>query len=513
MISFPLAAAVPTAPNIDWAGLSPLLVLLGGAIIALIVGLAGPRAIRTQVVPLISLATFGAAIAAVISLWGQSIVLIEGALQLDPLTLILMLVICGGGVVATLLAWRDQAAEEIAHGEFFSLMLLGSAGMFVLVASRDLVTTFVGLELLSLPLYILCAARVREERSLESGLKYLIIGSVGSATVLYGFALLYGATGQTGYNAIAAAIEASNLASDPLFLTGVAMCTVGFAFKASLAPFHQWTPDVYEGAPTPVTAFMSVATKAAAFGAIIRLFDVAVRPAVDAWQPIWVAIALITMVVGNVGALRQESMKRMLAYSSIAQAGYILVGFVLVTDLGVQAICAYLVLYSLGNLAAFTVVIARERETAEGDKISAMRGLGTERPVLAVVMTMAMLSLAGIPATAGFMGKLRLVEAAAAGDYAWLVAVLVVLSVISLAYYLPVVATIWRGETQPGTDAASGVPVLAGGAPEADAATGRAGWELTLIGVVLAAAVLVFGIIPQPVFNLVADAARGLGLS
>ena len=512
-MTFPLAAAVPAAPYIDWAGLSPLLALLGGAIIALIVGLAGPRGIRTQLVPLIALATFGVALACVISLWGQSIVLIEGALQLDPLTLTLMLVICGGGVVATLLAWRDQAADEIAHGEFFSLMLLGSAGMFVLVCSRDLVTTFVGLELLSLPLYILCAARVREERSLEAGLKYLIIGSVGSATVLYGFALLYGATGQTGYTQIASAISSHGLATDPLFLTGVALCTVGFAFKASLAPFHQWTPDVYEGAPTPVTAFMSVATKAAAFGAIIRLFDVALRPAVESWRPIWIAIALITMVVGNVGALRQPSMKRMLAYSSIAQAGYILVGFVLVTDLGVQAICSYLVLYSLGNLAAFTVVIARERETADGDNISALRGLGSERPAMAVVMTISMLSLAGIPATAGFMGKLRLVEAAAGADYAWLAAVLVVLSVISMAYYLPVIATIWRGETQPGTDAASGVPVLAGGAPEADAAPGRAGWELTLVGVVLAAAVIVLGIVPEPVFNLVASAARGLGLS
>ena len=512
-MSFSLAAAVPPAPYIDWAGLSPLLALLGGAIIALIVGLAGPRAIRTQLVPLIALATFGVAIACVISLWGQSIVLIEGALQLDPLTLILMLVIFAGGVIATLLAWREQAAEEIAHGEFFALMLLGSAGMFVLVASRDLVTTFVGLELLSLPLYILCAARVREERSLESGLKYLIIGSVGSATVLYGFALLYGATGQTGYDAIASAISKNNLATDPLVLAGVAMCTVGFAFKASLAPFHQWTPDVYEGAPTPVTAFMSVATKAAAFGVIIRLFDVALRPAVESWRPIWIAIALITMVVGNVGALRQPSMKRMLAYSSIAQAGYVLVGFVLVTDLGVQAICSYLVLYSLGNLAAFTVVIARERETTEGDNVSALRGLGTERPALAVVMTISMLSLAGIPATAGFMGKLRLVEAAAGADYAWLAAVLVVLSVISMAYYLPVIATIWRGETQPGTDAVSGVPVLAGGAPGADAAPSQAGWELTLVGVVLAVAVVVFGIAPQPVFNLVASAARGLGFS
>ncbi|MSX02615.1 MAG: NADH-quinone oxidoreductase subunit NuoN [Actinobacteria bacterium] len=508
-----LAAAAPPAPTIDWAGLAPLVILIIGSIIVLIAGLAGPRPIRTRVVPLLTLATLAVTIASVISLWGENTQLIEGALQLDPLTLILTLLICGGAVVATLLAWRERAAEEIAHGEFFALMLLAVAGMFVLVASRSLVSTFVGLELLSLPLYILCAARVREERSLEAGLKYLIVGSVGSATVLYGFALLYGATGETGYNEIASKISSAGLATDPLVLAAVAMCTVGFAFKASLAPFHQWTPDVYEGAPTPVTAFMSIATKAAAFGVIIRLFDVALRPAIESWRPIWIGIALITMVVGNVGALRQSSMKRMLAYSSIAQAGYILVGFVIVTDLGVQAICSYLILYTFGNLAAFVVVVARERETTEGDNISALRGLGSQRPLLAAVMTLAMLSLAGIPATAGFMGKLRLIEAAAAGDYAWLAAVLVVLSVISMAYYLPVIAVMWRGEAQPGTDPATGVPALAGGAPEADGEAGSAGWELTAVGVLLSAAVIVFGIVPQPVFNLVASAARGLGFN
>ncbi len=169
---------------------------------------------------------------------------------------------------------------------------------------------------------------MRSERSLESGLKYLIIGSVGSASLLYGFALIYGAAGVTDYAAIARAIGRRDLIGDPLVLTGVALTVVGLAFKASLAPFHQWTPDVYEGAPTSVTAFMSVATKVAAFGAIIRLFDTALLPAVDDWRPAWIAIAVISIIVGNVGALGQTSLKRMLAYSSIAQAGYILVGFV-----------------------------------------------------------------------------------------------------------------------------------------------------------------------------------------
>ncbi len=510
-MSAALATVVPTAPSIDWAGLSPLLALIIGSIVVLIVGLAGPRAIRTQLVPALSVVAFAVTIGAVIALWGKRAVLIEGALQLDQLTLILTLLICCAGIVAALLAWREQAASEIAHGEFFALLLLASAGMFVLVASRDLVTTFVGLELLSLPLYILCAARVREQRSLEAGLKYLIIGSVGSAIVLYGFALLYGATGTTSYSQIAVKIAAGGLATDPLFLTAVALCTVGFAFKASLAPFHQWTPDVYQGSPTPIAAFMSVATKAAAFGVIIRLFDVALSPAADAWKPAWIAIAILSIIVGNVGAIGQSSLKRMLAYSSIAQAGYLLIGFVVATRLGIEAICFYLIVYAVANLAAFTVIVIRERESSSGDDLASLHGVAGSSPVTAVVMTLAMLSLAGIPATAGFIGKFRLIEAAAQGDMAWLAVVLVLGSVISLAYYLPVVAALWRSEAQPGIEPVSGAPVLAGGAPEGEPV--KAGWEVKLVGVLLAAAIIFFGIVPQPIFNLVADAARGLGLS
>ncbi len=516
-MSLPLAAA--QAPDIDWAAMSPLLALLGGALVVLLVGLLRSRFVRHQVVPFLTLVAFGTAIGTLVWQWNTKATLIEGALRLDALTVLITLLVCVAGAVTTLLAWRSLEAREIAHAEFFSLLLTVAAGMFVLAAGVNLVTTFVGLELLSLPLYILCASRVRSEHSLEAGLKYLIIGSVGSATLLYGFALLYGATGEMGYAGIAEQVAAKDLAGDPLFLTAVAMAVVGFAFKASMAPFHQWTPDVYEGAPTSVTAFMSVATKAAAFGAILRLFDTALQPAVDDWRPVWIAIAVISIIVGNVGALGQTSMKRMLAFSSIAQAGYILVGVVVVTDLGAQAVLFYLAVYLIANLAAFAVVIARERETGLGDDLAALRGLGAERPMLAGVMTLAMLSLAGIPATAGFIGKFRLIEAAADGGDTWLGVVIVIGSMISLAYYLPVLATVWRGEAdrpEPGLDTATGRPALAGGAPEAagaeQGARGRT-WEVGLVALVLGVAILFFGIVPQPLFDLVDGAGRALGLS
>ena len=361
-----LAVARAHAPHIDWAGLSPLLALLGGATVVLLAGLLRPRAARHHLVPFLSVVSFGAAIGCAIWQWDERGSLIEGALALDPLTLLVVLIVGVAGIATTLLAWRDQAAREVAHGEFFALLLTSAAGMVVLGAAQNLVSTFVGLELLSLPLYILCASLVRRESSLESGLKYLIIGSVGSATLLYGFALIYGATGATDYATIARQLVRKGLSGDVLVLTGIGMTIVGLAFKASLAPFHQWTPDVYEGAPTPVTGYMSVATKIAAFAVIIRLFDVALLPAVDDWRPVWIAIAVISILVGNVGALGQSSLKRMLAYSSIAQAGYILAGFVVVTQLGIQAVLFYLAAYLLANMAAFAVVTLRERETGGG---------------------------------------------------------------------------------------------------------------------------------------------------
>ena len=491
----------PKGPHIDWAGLSPLMALLGAATLVLLIGLLRPRAVREVLVPLLALAGFLAAIGLGIWQYGEQKDLVAGALRLDDLTIVLSFVFSAGGAAAVLLSWRAVAPREAAHGEYFALMLTSAAGMWVLVAAQNLVTLFLGLELLSIPLYVLCATEMRRATSLESGLKYLIIGSVGSATLLYGLAFLYGATGSTDFSGIAQA--AGDVTSDPLLLTGIALSMVGLAFKASVAPFHQWTPDVYEGAPTPVTAFMAVATKAAAFGAFLRLFDVALLDASADWAPALAVLATITIVVGNVGALGQSSLKRLMAWSSVAQAGYMLAGVVVATRLGVQATVFYLGVYLMMNLAAFAVIVIRERETGLGDDIASVQGLGAQRPLLAMAMTLSMLGLAGIPATAGFIGKFYLIDAAIDGDYAWLGVVIVIGSMISLAYYLKVIAAMWMAEAPVAGTAlqTSGRPALAGGSAEAD--TPRIEVETWFVA-------LFFGILPSPLFNLAVKAGRSL---
>jgi NADH-quinone oxidoreductase subunit N len=270
-----LATVHLKGPHIDFAALSPLIALLGGAVVVLLVGLLGSRSIRSHVVPALSLVALAAALGLTIWQWDAQKSVVSGALRIDNLALLLSILLVAGGACSVLLAWRSLAAREAAHGEFHALLLSSLAGMFLLASAQNTVAAFIGLELLSIPLYVLCATELRREHSLESGLKYLIIGSVGSATLLYGLAMIYGATGATDFTAIATALSSRGLASDPLTLTGIALCVAGLCFKASVAPFHQWTPDVYEGAPTPVTAFMAVATKVAALGLFLRFFDVA----------------------------------------------------------------------------------------------------------------------------------------------------------------------------------------------------------------------------------------------
>jgi NADH-quinone oxidoreductase subunit N len=507
--------AAVAKPTIDWAGTSPLLALLGGAIVVLLAGLLRGRFIREQLVPLLTIVAFATTIGLGIWQWGEGKELFvargsQGALRLDELTLMITFIVSVTGIGAVLLSWRALAPREAAHGEYFALMLTSAAGMVILAAAQNLVTVFLGLELLSVPLYVLCATEMRRERSLESGLKYLIIGSVGSATFLYGLAFIYGGTGGTDFRDIAAAISGDN-AHDSLLLTGIALTLVGLAFKASIAPFHQWTPDVYEGAPTPVTAWMAVATKAAAFGGALRIFDVALIDAHADWAPMIAALAAITIIVGNVGALSQSSLKRLLAWSSVAQAGYLLAGLVGASKLGVQATVFYLSVYLFMNLAAFAVIVARERETPFGDDIRSVAGIGVSRPLLAWPMTLAMLSLAGMPATAGFIGKFTLIDAAADAGYTWLGIVIVIGSMISLAYYLKVIAAMWMrpaGAAEVATVDAAGAPRLAG----ADPVTERADWEVTAVAVLAGAAIVVFGVIPSPLLNLAGDAGRALGL-
>jgi NADH-quinone oxidoreductase subunit N len=505
-------------PTIDWAAISPMVALTGGACLVLMLGLLRPAFARNVLVPGLTVVTLGAAVGLGVWQWGENTPVIAGAVSIDDLTLALLMIFAAGGLAATLLSVRSLAAVEAGHGEYHAMLLTAVLGMVVLAGATNLVSLFIGFELLSIPLYVLCATELRREHSLESGLKYLIIGSLGSAVLLYGLALLYGATGSTDFAAIAEAVR--DVDDDTLFVAALALIVTGLAFKASVAPFHQWTPDVYEGAPTPITAFMAVATKAAAFGVLIRLFDSALISAANVWAPAFAVLAVVTIVVGNVGAIGQSSVKRMLAYSSVAQAGYMLTGLVVSTRLGVSALVFYLFAYTVMNLAAFAVVVARERETPYGDDLRALHGLGVERPWLAWPMTIAMLSLAGFPATAGFFGKIYLIEAAVDNEYAFLGVAIVLGSALSLAYYLRVVAAVWLAAPEesraPAPLAPAGArPAIAGGSPEADGLV-ETGWgpgvqfPVALVAVVCAIATVAMGIYPGPLFDVARDAGAAL---
>jgi NADH-quinone oxidoreductase subunit N len=509
----PFAQAKVSGPEIDWLAISPVLALVGGACVVLMVGLVRAPFARRTLVPLLTLVALGATAGLSIATWGDNVTVIAGAMAMDDLTLFVTLVFVGAAIGAVLLSWRAVAPREAGHGEYYALLLSAVAGMVVLAGATNLVTIFIGYELLSIPLYVLCATEMRRATSLESGLKYLIIGSVGSATLLYGLALVYGATGATGFGEIAAAVP--EVRTDVLLLTGLALVVAGLAFKASVAPFHQWTPDVYEGAPTPITAFMAVATKAAALAVIVRFFDAAMIGASDSWAPAIAVLALVTIIVGNVGAIGQSSLKRLLAFSSVAQAGYMLAGVVVTTQLGVRAIAFYLGAYLVMNLAAFAVIVARERESGVGDDISSLYGLGEERPLLAWPMTIAMLALAGFPATAGFFGKVYLIGAAVDNGYGWLGVAIVVGSAISLAYYLRVVAAVWMRspEARPAVTGGTPRPAIAGGS-EAAAAVAAGGPatrrlaqpEVVAVAVVCAAATVFLGVYPEPLLELARDA-------
>jgi len=509
-----LAAAHIKGPHIDWAELSPLVVLAGGALVVLLVGLIGKAEVRSRIVPALSLATLAGAIGTEIWRFSHTQTIIAGALRMDDLGLIVDLVCAASAAAAVLLSLRDEAPRSAGHGEFHGLLLFSVMGMAVLISAQDIITLFLGLELLSIPLYILCAAEYRREGSLESGLKYLIIGSVGSATLVYGLAMIYGATGQTGFNQIAQVLgnggPTGTLLGDPLLLSGIALVVVGFAFKASVAPFHQWTPDVYEGAPTPITAFMATATKAAALAVFLRFFDVAVISEQTNWAPALATLATATILIGNVGALGQTSMKRMLGYSGVGQAGYMLSGVVVGTRLGISATVLYLIAYLFMNIAAFAVI--QHQEAAGGDdQISGLAGLGERSPALAWSLTVAMLALAGIPGTVGFVGKFQLIHALVNGSYGWLAVVLVVGAMISLGYYLRVVAAIWmspsRSRASAGQPASGSVAPIAGGSPEADKLPYP---EVVTVAVVFAAAAIFFGVIPGPLFHFASHAGAAL---
>lgn len=487
------------APAVEYGPMMPFFVLAGGAILTLFVSLAGGNLAQRVLTPAAAVATLVVAGDLFVRRFGeQDYNVLSGTLSVDDLALVFDCIFIAAALIVTVIVWRSPSLREVGRGEFYSLLITSVLGMALLVSVTDLVALFLAFELLSIPLYVLCASDLRRNGSLESGLKYLIIGSLASAVMLYGMALIYGATAATGFGSIGRMLAETPAASDPVLLVGVGLLFVGLAFKASVAPFHQWTPDVYEGAPTPVTAFMSVATKAAVLALMLRLSAEALAPIRDNWAVVLAALACVTIVVGNVGALRQQSLKRMLAYSGVAQVGYLLVGVVVGTGLGAAALIFYLMVYTLMNLGPFAVIVARERAGA-GDGLRGMRGLGREAPLLAWPMTICMIALAGLPITGGFVGKVMLVQAAVFGDWAWLGVAIVIGSAISLGYYLRVVAAIWMPEPEPAAEADPAVPVLAGAAPEADASSHP---ELVGVAVLSAALVVAIGVYPQWLLDL-----------
>jgi NADH-quinone oxidoreductase subunit N len=516
-----------TAPHIDYAGLSPVIALTAGVCLVLAGGLVARGRHELRVVSVLSLATLAAAAGLCIWQWTAGPKdLVAGALRLDDLALAAALIAIGSAAFVVPLSWREDALERplgpAGHTEFQALLLSSVLGMTLLAQAQNLVALFISLELLSIPLYIMCGSALRHRRSLESGLKYLIVGSLGSATLLYGLAFLYGGSGSTDFAGIRSAVG-SSLGDDPLILVGIGLAATGLAFKASIAPFHQWTPDVYEGAPTPVTAFMAVATKAAAFALFARFFIVALGPTANNWQPALAALAAISIAVGNVGALGQDSLKRLLGYSGVAQAGYMLVGLVAASTTGLNALVFYLAAYAAMNLAAFAVVVVRERETRFGDDIRSVQGLGRERPALAWPLTISMLALAGLPGTAGFIGKLYLIEGAVGASYTWLGVAIAIGTMISLAYYLRVIAAVWMrpaAAAVPGeTPSTREVPAIAGGSPDADelgeppAARARGGSRcLVIVGLaaLAAAATIFFGVVPSPLVHWASHAGAAL---
>lgn len=429
-----------TLPNVDLLAILPQIIIVAGALLVLMADalLAGGQA-RRHVLPSLTLLTLlvSAAAALWLGLGSGAAHAFQNMAVADGYATAFALVILAAAVLGVLLAWEvlPQVSQQL--GSYYALLLLAVSGMITMAAATDLVVVFLALEILSLALYILVGFNRQQPRSAEASLKYFLLGAFASGFFLYGAALIYGATGTTNLSAIAAALTGRG-GSDLMLYGGTALLIVGFGFKVALVPFHMWTPDAYQGAPTPVTAFMSVGAKAAGFAAFLRVFFTALPVAHELWGWAVAVLAALTMTLGNIAALRQLSLKRMLAYSSIAHAGYAAVGLVAGTGQGLSAVLFYLFAYTFMNIGAFAVVTAAERSGENDVMQGQLAGLADRQPLLAAATAVFMFSLAGVPPLAGFFGKFYVFSAAMAGGWGWLVVIGVVNSVISAFYYLRV---------------------------------------------------------------------------
>jgi len=434
-----------TTPHIDWFALAPTLARLSAGALNLIFAVLWPKSWRRATTATIAALGFAGAIVAAVLLFTHSADghgVIADAIQRDRLAALTAIIVSGAGILAIGTSYSEPMADDHI-AEYYALLAWAGAGMVFLAGASTLLTLFLGLEWFSISLYILCAIDRELAGSLEAGLKYLIIGGFGSAMLLFGSALVYGATGQLEFGAIAQAVQAQGLSHDALLVAGLALMIGGLGFKASAAPFHMWTPDVYEGAPTPVTAFMSAATKTIALVVTMRVLVTAFPQEARLWTITVAAIACASLAVGNLAALVQTGIKRMLAYSSISHAGFMLIAVASDNALGGRALLYYLIPYSAMSVGAFAVVAARERELNRPVTIDNLAGLGWERPLLGISMMTFMLGFAGFPLTGGFVGKFYVFAAAYEHGWTWLVIVGVVATAVSLYYYLGVIRAMY----------------------------------------------------------------------
>jgi NADH-quinone oxidoreductase subunit N len=465
----------------DILGVLPETIIVMTAVLVIVVDALKGKS-KSPVLPVLSSLGLAASGAAAIVNWGAGGTIFEGTVFADGFASLFRVLFAVIGILTIMYSPHYLRVRRMRLGEYYGLLLMCVFGMMVMTAAANLLLFFLGLETMSFALYILAGFQRDDVKSAEAGMKYLVLGSFSSGFLIYGIALLYGAIGSVDYQAIGAFFR-QDFRMGPMLIAGIGLLLVGFAFKVAAVPFHFWSPDVYDGAPTTITGFMSTGPKAAAFVALIRVFGVALAPASSLWTSVLIVLAVATMTLGNVVALRQTSVKRMLAYSSIAHAGYLLVGIVAGTPAAFAATGYYLVGYALMNLGAFAVIILLNRRFEAGYHYDSLRGMGFAHPVLGATMTIFLLSLTGIPPTAGFFGKLYVFSAAIQQGYIVLAVIGLLNSAVGAYYYLRLITLLYMS------------------GPEGDTSLAKpAAYQTALV--ISSILVLAIGIFPEQLLNI-----------
>jgi len=477
------------APPVALGALAPVLIVVGTALAILVLDLLPPRERKTHL-GVVTLAGLVAALFTTIAAWGGAGRAFRDMIVLDNYALFFHIVVCYAAALVVLLSVDYLRRAGAESGEYYALVLFSTSGMLLLASANDLIVMFLAIELMSLSLYVLSGLFKRRREAGEASMKYFLLGVFASAFLLYGIALVYGATGSTNFDRLAAAVAADP--RDPIAVIGLGLVLVGFGFKISSVPFHMWAPDVYEGAPTSVTAFIATGSKAAVFAALIRLVVAGLRPTQPDWTALLWALSVATMTVGNVVAIAQSNLKRMLAYSSIAHVGYMLIGVVAGGTAGASGVLFYLLAYTFTTAGTFGVITLCERAGVEAVDVRDYAGLGRRHPTLALALSLFLLSLVGIPPLAGFIGKFYLFGAAVRAGFVWLAVIAVLNSAVAAYYYLRVIVAMYMQE--PAGPPAAWAPSFAGGLALA----------IALVGIVL------LGVMPAPFADLAQAAVAPL---